>query len=187
VPLAKPAVTLVILPLRMSARISRGWRRSIAMRGFYLIPTLGQTSGLASTCGRSPRSTRSISLVTCSVAVCVASAVTPATCEETTTLSRFSSGLFARRGLVLEDVEPGRGQLALHQRLEHRALLLHAAARGVDEDRAALHESERLVVDHAARLIGQRRVGREDVDLRQQRLQALDGLGAALADLVLGT
>jgi len=131
--------------------------------------------GLASTCGRSPRSTRSISLVTCSVAVCVASAVTPATCEETTTLSRFSSGLSRGVGSCSKTSSPAAASWPFTSALEHRALLLHAAARGVDEDRAALHESERLVVDHAARLIGQRRVGREDVDLRQQRLQALDG------------
>src|SRR5207248_7633315 len=66
------------------------------------------------------------------------------------------------------------------------ALLLHAAARRVHEDRAALHEAERALVDHTARLVGERRVAREQIGLRQQRVQAAHRLGAAPADLIVG-
>src|SRR5207237_5782086 len=90
------------------------------------------------------------------------------------------------RRLLLEDVETGRAELALDERLENRALLLHAAARRVHEDRAALHEAERALVDHAARLVGARRVAREQIGLRQQRVQAAHRPGAAPADLIVG-
>src|SRR5436309_2623463 len=56
------------------------------------------------------------------------------------------------RGLVLPDVEAGGGELAAGQRLEERPLVLHGAARGVDEDGARLHEPDGLLVDHVLRL-----------------------------------
>ena len=74
--------------------------------------------------------------------------------------------------------------MTARERLEQRALLLDAAARGVDVDRALLQQRERLVADHPARLVRERRVTRENVDLRQQRLQAPHGLGAATPHFV---
>jgi hypothetical protein len=76
--------------------------------------------------------------------------------------------------------------VAARERLEERALLLDRAARRVDVDRALLHEAQRLVVDHRAGLVGQRRVAREHVHLRQERLQAGDRLRAAPPHLVRG-
>src|SRR5881296_1816804 len=88
-----PAVMPVSLPFRMSRRISRGWRASIGMEPFYLWPRRGHTSGFTSTSGFSPRSTRSISPATCTALCRFASRVTPATCGEQTTFSRFRRGL----------------------------------------------------------------------------------------------
>src|SRR5438128_7188849 len=88
-----------------------------------------------------------------------------------------------RARLLLEHVEAGGGEMAARERLEDGALLLHGAARGVDVDRALLHEAEGLVVDHAARLVREWRVRGQDVDLWQHRLQALLWLDAALPQL----
>ena len=74
--------------------------------------------------------------------------------------------------------------MAARERLEERALVLHGAARGVDEDRPRLHERERLRVDHLLRLGRERRVAREDVDLWQELLETLDGLRAPATHFV---
>src|SRR6266568_7410771 len=72
-----------------------GQRRHATLIGaaLYLRPRRGHTSGFTRTSGFSPRSTRSISPATCTAICLFASCVTPATCEEQTTCSRFRSGL----------------------------------------------------------------------------------------------
>src|SRR6266545_2168032 len=88
------------------------------------------------------------------------------------------------RGLVLPDVEAGGGELATGQRLEERPLVLHRAARGVNEDGARLHEPDGFFVDHVLRLGREGRVTGEHVYLGQERLEALDRLRAAPSHLV---
>ena len=73
--------------------------------------------------------------------------------------------------LVGEDVEPRRGEAAAAQRLGQRRLVHQAAARRVHQHRAGLHAREGGGVDHALGLRRQRQVQRDDVGLRQQRLQ----------------
>jgi hypothetical protein len=89
-----------------------------------------------------------------------------------------------RRRLVLPHVEARGRQPAAREGLEERALVLHGTARGVDVDRARLHEGEGLLADHVLRLGRERRVAREDVDLRQELLQALHRLRTATPHLV---
>src|SRR5262250_1871599 len=185
-----PAVIPASLPFLMSRRISRGWRVSIGIRGFYL--SSGRRRSLTARAALPPAET--------SPHVWIHEHIGPLAAQDAEHLSRDLHRRLARRlacdpgdvgrahhvlevqdrvvrgrGLVFPDVEPGGAELAARERLEERALVLDRAARGVDVDRAGLHEPDRLLVDH---------VPREHVDLRQERLEARDRLGAAAPQLV---
>ena len=63
-------------------------------------------------------------------------------------------------GLVLVDVEPGRGDGARAQRLDQRRLVDQRAAGGVDQHRGRLHPGQGGGVDQVAALVVERRVQR---------------------------
>ena len=89
------------------------------------------------------------------------SAVSPAMCGDRITWSMREERVVRRRRLVLEDVEPGRGEPALAQRRDQRRLVDHAAARGVDENGGRLHHRELGRADQ--RPVGLRHVDGDDV------------------------
>src|SRR5262245_16224114 len=194
-----PAVIPASLPFLMSRRISRGWRVSIGIGGFYL--SSGRRRSLTAWAALPPAETRPH--------VGIHEHVGPLAAQDAEHLARDLHRRLARglaggpgdmrrahlvlevqervvrgRGLVVPDVEPGGAELATGQRLEERALVLDGAARGVDVDRARLHEADRLLVDHVPRLGRERRVARQHVDLGQQRLETRHRLGATTPQLV---
>ena len=85
-------------------------------------------------------------------------------------------------GLGGEHVERGAGELARLEGLEQRLLVDERAARGVHEPCAVAHLRDRVAVDQAARLVGQRRVQRHDLRGAQQLLEGLGALDAELAE-----
>src|SRR6266496_1222 len=89
-------------------------------------------------------------------------------------------------GLLLEDVDARRSDLAALEGHAQRLLVLHLAARGVDEDHARLHLRDRFGIDH---MVGLGRVGRvagHDVGLPEDRDYVGHGLDAAVPELVVG-
>ena len=109
-----------------------------------------------------------------------ASSVDAARCGVTTTWSSSSSG--PEYGSAGEDVERRAGELARADRLGQRVLVDERAARGVDEPRAVPHQRDRVAVDQAARLVGERRVQRHEVGRGEQLLERLRLLDAELAE-----
>ena len=87
-------------------------------------------------------------------------------------------------GLAREDVERGAGELPGRDRLRERLLVDERAARGVHEPGAVAHVRDRLAVDQAARLVGERRVERDDVGRGEQLLHRLRLLDAEVAEAV---
>jgi hypothetical protein len=73
--------------------------------------------------------------------------------------------------LGVEHVERRAAELPARERRRDGRLVDDAAARGVDQDRAALHRREPSRVDEVPRRRDQRHVQRDDVGLREQRLE----------------
>jgi hypothetical protein len=73
--------------------------------------------------------------------------------------------------LLLEHVERRAGDPAAVDRLGQRRLVDNAPARGVDHDCRRLHQAELAPADQPQRLGGARRVDRDHVRGRQQRLE----------------
>src|SRR6266850_8381741 len=158
-----PAVMPLSLPLRMSARISRGCRVSIGMGRFYY--------QLRSQCQRRHATLIGAALLALAQArphVRIDEDVRTLAAEHAQHLAddldtHLAIGLVGhtghvtrhddvgeiqdrvveRRRLLLEYVDAGGTELATRERFEHGALVLHAPARGVDVDGAVLHEPER--------------------------------------------
>ncbi len=76
-----------------------------------------------------------------------------------------------RRRLVDEHVDTGTAHLAALQRRAQRRLVDQSAAGAVDQDDALAHLRDRRRVDDVAGLLGQRRVQRDHIGPRQQRVQ----------------
>ena len=93
-----------------------------------------------------------------------------------------NSGIAVRR-LDLEHVDAGARHLAALQRRDQVGLDDQPAARAVDDAHAVLHLGDRRGVDDVARLVGQRRVQRDEVGAGEQLVEfdLLDAelLGAA--------
>ena len=62
-------------------------------------------------------------------------------------------------------------ELASPHRFEQRVVVNHPAARGVDQHRRFLHQPQFPRADHPPRLVGQRRVQRHEVRLREQLVE----------------
>ena len=90
-----------------------------------------------------------------------------------------------RRRLAFPHVEPGAADMAGLERFEQGHLVVDAAARRRDEQRAGLHPLQCARVDHADGVRRARAMQRHDVGARQQVLQR-NGRGAAPADLLFG-
>ena len=111
-----------------------------------------------------------------------ASSVEAARCGVTTTSSSPSSG--PSYGSLREDVERRAGELARLDRLGERLLVDERTARSVHEPGAVAHVRDRVAVDQAARLVGERRVERDDVGRGEQLLHRLRLLDAEVAEAV---
>ena len=98
-------------------------------------PRRAQTSGLTSTSGRSPRSTRSISATTCMLTARLACTVTPATCCEQTRVGRLKIGLSTGLGSSLKTSSPAAPRRPEASASKTGALVVDGAAGGVDQDR----------------------------------------------------
>ena len=101
-------------------------------------------------------------------------------CGSSTTLSRPSS-FGIDRGLVLEHVQPGAGDLAVGQHPGQRILVDHLAARRVDHDGVGL---EQLEAARRQQVIGRRRVravDRQDVHMGEHLVEALPERGLEFA------
>ena len=77
------------------------------------------------------------------------------------------------RRLGRQHVEAGAGDPALVKRLVQRVEVDDGAARGVDQDRMRRHGAQRRGVDHAMRLLRQRRVQAQHVARRQKVAQLI--------------
>src|ERR1700730_7358588 len=86
-------------------------------------------------------------------------------------------------GLLLEDVDPRRADLAALETGQEGVLVLDLAAGGIDEDHAVLHLRDRLRVDHVVRLGRMRRVARDDVGGPEDGGHVGHGLDAAIPEL----
>ena len=130
---------------------------------------------------RPPSSAAATCSATITPARSCASSVEAARCGVTTMFGACEQR--ARVRLLREDVDRGAGEPARLERLDQRLLVDELAAGGVDQARAVLHLRERLGADHAARLVVQRQVERDEVGAREHALErvALDpGLAEAL-------
>ena len=83
--------------------------------------------------------------------------------------------------LRAEDVERGGGDLPGAERVEQRGLVDQLAAGRVHDPHAVLHLRDRLGVDHAARLVVQRQVQRQEVGAREHAVERVV-LDAELAE-----
>ena len=88
-----------------------------------------------------------------------------------------------RRWLTVPDVQPGTGNAARPDRLQQPGLVVDAAARGADEDRARLHAREGRCIDHAAGGVIARTVQRHEIRPLEDLVE-LGGFGAAKTDFV---
>ena len=113
-----------------------------------------------------PSSAATTCSATISPARSCASSVEAARCGVTTTWSSSSSGPVYGSAEKTSSAAPG--ELARVERLDQRLLVDERPAGGVDEPRAVPHPGDRLAVDHAAGLVGQRRVQRDDVGDREE-------------------
>ena len=86
----------------------------------------------------------------------------------------------------MDHVEPRAGDAPGFERLEQRLLVDDRAARGVDEDRARLHQRELLPVHQVRGLRRQGHVERDHVGFAEERLlvHALDPFGLEVLDVV---
>src|SRR5438046_1877212 len=75
------------------------------------------------------------------------------------------------RWLLQHDVEARAGEPAGRERLIERRLIDDRAAAGVDQDRARLHQGERLLAHHPTRPVGEWHVQAHDVRGAQQLLE----------------
>ena len=91
--------------------------------------------------------------------------------------------MIERRRLFVPNVEPGAADMAGLERFEQSRLIVDAAARRRDEQRALLHPLQCARVDHADGVLRARAMQRHDVGSREQVLQRY-GLCAAPADLL---
>ena len=85
-----------------------------------------------------------------------------------------------------EDVESGAGELAGLECLDERLLVDQRPAGGIDDACAVLHLRDRLAVDHPARLVGERRMEREEVRRREHLVLGLGVVDAEVAEAVVG-
>ena len=82
-------------------------------------------------------------------------------------------------GSVFEHIEGGAGDMARFERVIERVLDDEAAARAIDDAHALLHLGDRRRIDDAARLVGQRRVQRDEIGAAEDVVE-LDLLDADL-------
>ena len=97
----------------------------------------------------------------------------------------FEQWMIQGRRFLIPDVEPGAADMAGLERGQQGLLVVDAAARRGDEQRAAFHPLQCARVDHAQGVLRARAMQGNDVGRRQQIVQR-GGLGAAPADLLLG-
>ena len=86
-----------------------------------------------------------------------------------------AEGVVLRHRLGLEDVDSRVAELALFERLCDRVLIHHAAACGVDEDRAVLHFGDRLLVDQVQGAFVQRTMYGDNVAFFEQGVEVDEG------------
>ena len=96
---------------------------------------------------------------------------------------RAEQRIFLRR-LLHEHVERGAGDMAAVERVLQRRFVDQPAARAIDDAHAGLGLCQRLAAEDAARLVGQRRVERDEVGAGEQFVQF--GLLHAELDRALG-
>ena len=126
-----------------------------------------------------------------SVMAATALMLPPAQCGVSTTFGRSRSRDPAGQGLDLEHVEPGARDPTLGQRLDERALVDEAAARGVDQEGGRLHQRQTLAVDELVGLGAVRRMDRDEIRLAEHifELDQLDpfrrGIGR-IGDRIVG-
>ena len=82
-------------------------------------------------------------------------------------------------GLFLEHVEGGAREMAGIERRLQRRLVDQSAARAIDDARAFLHLADGVGGDDVPRLVGERRMQRDEIGARQQIVQ-LDFLDAEI-------
>ena len=87
------------------------------------------------------------------------------------------------RRLLAPDVEPGAGDFLLAQRRFERRLVVDETARGSDEISGRLHQFIFACADHAARLLGQRAIDRNEIGAAQKFIE-FDLARAALSRLL---
>src|SRR6185437_9368289 len=88
--------------------------------------------------------------------------------------------LRAHRRLMLEDVEPAAGELAVHQHAGERVLVDDLAARRVDDDAMQAEQLETTRREQVKCCRRVRAVDRDDVDPRQHLVEALPICGFEL-------
>jgi len=81
---------------------------------------------------------------------------------------------------TVEDIQRGAADTVEHQRLRQRMLVHHLATRGVDQECIGLHQVQPAAVDQVPVGRATRAVQRNEVALRQHRVERLD-LGGAIA------
>lgn len=86
--------------------------------------------------------------------------------EQHDVVPRDEPGVYRR--LVLVDVESGPAEMPRRERRDERGLVDERPARGVEQDRAALHRGECARVERVTRLARERRVKGNDVGLGEQ-------------------
>ena len=96
-------------------------------------------------------------------------------------IGHLQKRMVRRRRLLHENVEGGAGQVAGLEGVGQRLFVNDAAAGAVDDAGALAHQGHLAGADQVARLVGERRVDGEEIDLRQQSIEIGGGLDADLA------
>lgn len=76
-------------------------------------------------------------------------------------------------GLAREDIESGRGELAILERLKECFLIDNTSTGGVDEARSLLHLDELVAAEELVGLVVERDVEGDDVGLLEELVQGL--------------
>ena len=150
----------------------------------------GRTSGLSTSPapGSRPRRTATMFSLARAAMAWSDAALMPATCGVSTTCSSRRSGP-SGRGSTSNTSSPAPPSRPASMRRHQRRLVDQAAAGGVDQDGAGLHQPEPAGVDQMAGLGRQWRVQRDEVGLAQQVVEidqtvAEPGHGVGLGDRV---
>ena len=87
---------------------------------------------------------------------------------------RSPEGVVGWRGLSLDDVQPGAGEVSVSDGLEKRELVDESSATDVDDDATRPDQGEPAGVEDMPRVTAVRDVQRHDVGLRQRLVETVE-------------